>query len=121
MGRKTSLSIRVKVAGALHNPNGMTIHSNNPLFVLKPVLYVSSVVTRMLLYPARMSNLLNSDFPRSSSRIDDILGSGVTSRTDTGTWGRKPTSIGLPTDWGKFREPAHVCTKRQKIPRASLE
>jgi len=39
----------------------------------------------------------------------------------TGTWGRKPASIGLPTDRGKFREPAHVCTKRQKIPRASLE
>src|SRR5882672_194391 len=81
MGRKTSLSIRVKVAGALHSLNGMTIHSNNPLFVLKPVLYVSSVVTRILLYPARISNLLNNDFPRSSSRIDDILGSGVTSRT----------------------------------------
>ena len=26
----------------------------------------------------------------------------------TGTQGRKPCSCGLPTDWGKFRELAHV-------------
>src|SRR5712671_2208780 len=81
IGRNSSFSILVNVAGALHNPNGMTIHSNNPLFVLKPVLYVSSASTRILLYPARMSNLLNNDFPQSSSRIDDIFGRGVTSRT----------------------------------------
>ena len=70
------------MAGALHNPNGITIHSNNPLLVLNPVLYVSSASTRMLLYPARMSNLLNNDFPRSSSRIEDIFGSGVTARIE---------------------------------------
>src|SRR5712672_2980627 len=95
MGRKTSLSILVKVARALHNPNGMTIHLNSPLFVLKPVLYVSSVVMRMLLYPAQILNLLNNDFPQSSLRIDDILDSGVTSsvtllralRPDVGSWG----------------------------------
>src|SRR5712671_4033135 len=81
IGRKSLFSILVNVAGALHNPNGMTIHLNSPLFVLKPVLYVSSASTRMLLYPARISNLLNNDFPRSSSRIEDIFGSGVTLRT----------------------------------------
>ena len=26
----------------------------------------------------------------------------------TGTWGRKPRLCGLPTDRGKFREPAHI-------------
>src|SRR5712671_3854692 len=81
IGRKSSFSILVNVAGALHNPNGITIHSNSPLFVLKPVLYVSSASTWILLYPAQISNLLNSDFPRSSLRIDDIFGRGVTSRT----------------------------------------
>src|SRR5712671_4824520 len=39
----------------------------------------------------------------------------------TGFQGSEPWPCGLATDWSKFRKPAHVCTKRQKIPRASLE
>jgi len=39
----------------------------------------------------------------------------------TGIQGRKPQLSGLATDWSKFRELAHVCTKKQKIPHASLE
>src|SRR5712672_4253864 len=39
----------------------------------------------------------------------------------TGIQGRKPRLSGLAMDWSKFREPAQVCTKKQKIPRASLE
>jgi len=35
----------------------------------------------------------------------------------TSTWGRKPVSSGLPTDWGKSRELAHhLELKLQKIP-----
>jgi len=35
----------------------------------------------------------------------------------TGIQGRKPISSGLPADWNKFREPARVQRRKQKMPR----
>ena len=57
--------------------NSMTIHSNNPLLVLNPVLYVtvSSGVILMLLYPAWVSNLPNS------ARAGSVEQMAMTTRT----------------------------------------
>src|SRR6266702_5421760 len=52
--------IRWKTAGALRSPNGITVGSNSPMFVLKAAFSSSPSLKRMLLYPARMSIFVKS-------------------------------------------------------------
>jgi len=52
------------VAGALVNPNGITVYSNKPFLVQKAVFHSSPAVIRIRLYPFFRSNLVNHFPPR---------------------------------------------------------
>src|SRR6185437_7416638 len=71
--RNTSCMSCMKVAGALHKPNGMTKNSKWPYLVLKAVLGMSSGWMRIWWYPLRRSSLLKYFAPRSWSNNSSML------------------------------------------------
>ena len=66
-----------KVAGALQRPKVMTVGSKSPRGVLKAALCSSPFLTRMLLYPHRMSSLVKYRAPCSLSMSSGIRGRGA--------------------------------------------
>ena len=47
------------VGGALQNPQNMMVGSKSPIGVMNAAFHWSSSLMRILLYPQRMSNLVN--------------------------------------------------------------
>ena len=72
--RKMVFIIIWKVAGEFVNPKNMTVGSNSPSGVRKAAFHSSPGLMRILLYPHRMSNLVNSVHPASLSTTDGING-----------------------------------------------
>src|ERR1700727_3173861 len=56
IGDKTSFIIRWNAAGALLNPNGITLNSKSPYLVLNAVFYSSPGLILNSLYPYRRTN-----------------------------------------------------------------
>ena len=65
-----------KVAGELHRPKNITVGSNSLREVTNAAFHLSSGLMRTLLYPHRMSILVNIDDPLSLSIRSEISGSG---------------------------------------------
>src|SRR5712691_2279102 len=61
--RKMVFIIIWKVAGELVSPKNMTVGSNSPSGVRNAAFHSSPVLIQMLLYPQRMSNLVNKVQP----------------------------------------------------------
>jgi hypothetical protein len=80
-GRNTLFIVLTKVPGALHSLKLMTVGSYCPSGVVNAALCQSSSLIRMLLYPIRMSNLVNSCFPWSCLISSEIKGKGWRSGT----------------------------------------
>ena len=53
------------VAGALHNPNGITRNSYKPLVVMNAVFSLEPSSMRICQYPVLASSVENTDFPLS--------------------------------------------------------
>ena len=68
-----------KVAGALHNPKGITLNSKRPSDVQKAVFSRCSGLTCTCQYPLLKSSVENSLAPARVSRVSSILGMGYAS------------------------------------------
>ena len=64
------------VGGALQNPKNMMVGSKSSMGVMKAAFHWSSSQMRMLLYPQRMSNLVNRVDSFMSSMSSGMRGSG---------------------------------------------
>ena len=64
------------VGDALQNPKNMTVGSKSPMGVMKAAFHWSSSQMQILLYPQRMSNLVNKVDSLISSMSSGMRGSG---------------------------------------------
>jgi len=70
-----------KVAGKFVKPKNMTVGSNNPSLVMKAAFHSSPFQMRTLLYPYRMSNLVNKALAQALFMSWGINGRGYVFRT----------------------------------------
>ena len=69
----------VKLAGPFVRPNGITLHSNCPLWVKNAVLGLSSSFICICQYPDAKSGQENHWPPPSASKTSSVLGNGIAS------------------------------------------